>query len=523
MTDFERKMATTTTRLHVTKKTIILVGFILLKFWLQYHLISPVYELHRDEYLYLDQGHHLAWGYISVPPFTAWISKLIILLGNGVFWVKFFPALFGALTIVVVWKAIETLKGNLFALVLGATCVLLSALLRLNTLYQPNSLDVLSWAMFYFVAIKYFKTEQPKWLFIGALVFAIGFLNKYNIAFLIIPLIPAILLTGHRKVFARKQLYTAMLLGLILILPNLLWQYNNDFPFIYHLTRLKVTQLVNVDKFGFLKAQFLFFTGSLLVIFSALYALLFYKPFKIYRAFFWAFFFTLIVFMYFRAKDYYAIGLYPIYIVFGSVFLANVLNKGWKRFLQPVVLAIPVLIMIPFSKIAFPNRNPDYVIAHSELYKTYGLLRWEDGRDHQLPQDFSDMLGWKELARKVDSVYLTLPNAEQTLILCDNYGQTGAINYYTKQGLKAVSFNADYVNWFNLDIRYTNLIRVKEREEHGKELKTTAPYFNTAVVADSITNPYAREHGTTIFAFTGAKVDVNKRISAEIEKAKRHD
>jgi hypothetical protein len=116
-----------------------------------------------------------------------------------------------------------------------------------------------------------------------------------------------------------------------------------------------------------------------------------------------------------------------------------------------------------------------------------------------------------------------LPNAEQTLILCDNYGQTGAINYYTKQGLKAVSFNADYVNWFNLDIRYTNLIRVKEREEHGKELKTTAPYFNTAVVADSITNPYAREYGTTIFAFTGAKVDVNKRISAEIEKAKRHD
>src|SRR5690606_234240 len=97
----------------------------------------------RDEYLHLDLGQHLAWSYLSVPPVTSWISYIIYLLGNSIFWVKFFPALFGALTILVIWKTIEELKGNLFALVLGATCILFSALLRLNTLYQPNSLDVL--------------------------------------------------------------------------------------------------------------------------------------------------------------------------------------------------------------------------------------------------------------------------------------------------------------------------------------------------------------------------------------------
>lgn len=126
------------------KKTLILVGFIFLKFLLQYILISPEYDLQRDEYLYLDQAHHLAWGYLSVPPVTSWISSVIYLLGNSVFWVKFFPSLFGALTILVVWKTIEELKGNLFALILGATCILFSTLLRINTLYQPNSLDVLS-------------------------------------------------------------------------------------------------------------------------------------------------------------------------------------------------------------------------------------------------------------------------------------------------------------------------------------------------------------------------------------------
>ncbi|HLW21465.1 MAG TPA: glycosyltransferase family 39 protein, partial [Cyclobacteriaceae bacterium] len=139
-------------------KTIILSSFILLKFFLQYILISPEYDLQRDEYLHLDQANHLAWGYLSVPPVTSWISFVIKLLGNGVFWVKFFPALFGALTLVVVWKAIEELKGSLYALILGASCIVFSVLLRLNTLYQPNSLDVLCWTGFYFVVIKYVKS-----------------------------------------------------------------------------------------------------------------------------------------------------------------------------------------------------------------------------------------------------------------------------------------------------------------------------------------------------------------------------
>ena len=125
------------------RKTIILIGFIGLKFFLQYFLFSSDYELHRDEYLHLDQANHLAWGYLSVPPFTSWTSYFIQLLGNSFFWIKFLPALYGALTIYVVWKAIEELNGNLFALIIGATCVLFSALFATNTLYQPNSFDVL--------------------------------------------------------------------------------------------------------------------------------------------------------------------------------------------------------------------------------------------------------------------------------------------------------------------------------------------------------------------------------------------
>ncbi len=503
------------------KRTIILLGFIVLKFLIQYLLVNPVYDLHRDEYLYLDQAHHLAWGYLSIPPLNSWIAYLINLLGNSVFWIRFFPALFGALTIVVVWKAIETLKGNLFALILGATCVLLSVLLRLNILFQPNAFDILCWVSFYYMMLKYFETHQFKWLYFAAVVCALGFLNKYNIVFCAIGILPAILMTKQRGVFTNKSLYFAIVLGLLLILPNLLWQYQNDFPVVHHMTELAETQLVHVNRLDFLKAQMLFYINSFFVILTGLFALWFYKPFRIYRPFFWTFFFTLLIFIYFKAKDYYAIGLYPIYIAFGSVFLGQFLNIGWRRYLQPIAIAIVIVVFIPISKIAFPNRSPEYIKTHPEKYKKYGLLRWEDGRDHELPQDFADMLGWSELAQKIDFIYSSLPNKEKTLVLCDNYGQAGAINYYSKKGIKAVSFNADYINWFDLEQPYVNFIRIKEYDEQDEdELTKTNLYFETSKLADSIANPDAREFRTRIFVFTEAKIDINKRITKELENRK---
>lgn len=506
----------------MARKTLILLGFIALKFLVQFLLLSGEYDLHRDEYLHIDQGNHLAWGYLSVPPFTSWTSYIIQLMGNSIFWVKFFPAFYGALTIYIVWKVIEELNGNLFALILGATCVLFSALLRLNTLYQPNSFDVLSWTVLYFILLKFINTDNSKWLYIGATVFAIAFLNKYNIVFLLIGIFPSLLLTKHRKIFLKPSLYIAILLGLVLILPNLVWQYNNNFPVFHHLKQLAETQLINVNRFDFLKNQLLFFIGSLLVIFASFYALLFYKPSTKYRLFIFSILFTLIAFIYFKAKDYYAIGIYPIYIAFGSVYLANILKDGWRKYLQPVLIAVPLLLFIPIYNVAFPNKSPEYIVQHSEKYKKLGMLRWEDGKDHLLPQDFADMLGWKELAFKVDSVYLSLPNKNNTLILCDNYGQAGAINFYTNQKVQAVSFNADYINWFDLTKKYENLIRVKDQEDEYIELKETSPFFQNSKLATSITNIYSREFGTTVFVFTGAKIDINKRIKDEIDEKKNY-
>ena len=73
-----------------------------------------------------------------------------------------------------------------------------------------------------------------------------------------------------------------------------------------------------------------------------------------------------------------------------------------------------------------------------------------------------------------------------------------------------------------LSKKYENVVRVKEAEEVNEELRETSPFFQNSILADSITNKYAREYGTAIFAFTGAKIDIRERIKDEINEKKNY-
>jgi hypothetical protein len=503
--------------LNMSKKSLFLWAFIFLKFAIHLFLIHPEYELQRDEFLHLDLGKHLAWGYTSVPPVTSWIAYLILLLGNGVFWVKFFPALFGVLTMVTVWKITEELKGGLFALVLGATAVTFSVIFRLNTLFQPNSLDVLCWTLLYFTLIKYINSNNSKWIWASAIVFALGFLNKYSIAFLVLGIFPALLLTEHRKWFTQRNFYLAVLVALLLISPNLIWQYQHDFPVFKHMEELRSTQLINVNRLDFIKEQLLYFSGALFMIGFASIAFYIYPPFKKYRFIPLSTIFTLILFGYFKAKGYYAIGLYPVLLGFGAIYLEHLLNSSWKLYLRPVAVLIPVLVFMLALNIGYPIYPPAVIANNPDLYLKFGMLRWEDGKDHQLPQDYADMLGWKELAAKVDRVYGQIKDKKHTLVICDNYGLAGAINYYSKyKDIAAVSFNADYKYWFNLNEDITTVISVKCADNEDIENKGDHTLFKKIVLAGKIENSFAREKGTCIFLMTNPTTSINNVLKERL-------
>ncbi len=511
---------TTKGRDWVSQGKLYLFLFILLKFALQYLVVHTDFDLQRDEFLHLDQADHLALGYLSVPPVTSWISVLIRGLGNGEFWVRFFPALIGVVTIWVVWDLVNKLGGSLFAQSLAAVALLCSALIRMNILFQPNSVDILCWTLVFYTLVRFFQTDNTKWLYFFALSFAFGFLNKYSILFLAMGLFPALLLTPNRVLFQKKHFYFALLLAAALVTPNLIWQWQNGFPVLTHMNLLSKTQLVNNSRSGFLIEQLLFFYPSIFIWISGLIALWISKRFKDFSFIPWTFLFTLGIFTFFQAKAYYAIGLYPILIGFGAVWISGFIEMNWKRKLRPVLLLLPPALFLPALPLIHPFYSPKRIQENPPAYSLLGLNRWEDGKEHPIPQDFADMLGWSELAHLVDSAYLMMPKERRTLIICDNYGQAGGINYYSEiPELEALTMNADYLYWFDLEEKVDHLILVREWDEPITDRERN--FFEESREIGKITHPLAREKGTTVYFLKGAKADINEILKAEVAEEKK--
>ena len=481
----------------------ILILIVILKMILQCIVINPVYELHRDEFLHLDQANHLAFGFISVPPFTSIVSKLIFLLGGDLFWIKFFPALFGALTIVFVWLMVESIGGNVLSKILATSTLLFSVMARINTLYQPNSFDILAWTMIFYLLLKYFQSEKPKWLYFLAIIIAAGVCNKYNLVFLLFGLTTGFLLTPQRKILTDISLWKALLLLAVLLLPNILWQVVNHFPVLEHMKVLKASQLDNNTATGFLKDQLLYFSGAILLILASLLAFVCFKPFKPYRFVGISYVLIITLFALLKAKAYYALGLYPVLMAFGSVYVESVFKRKWKLLVMLYLMLNNFAVFVFTAKAIYPIYSPTEIRQHTDAFEKLGMLRWEDGQNHALPQDFADMIGWREMAAKSLAAYKTIPADEQknTLIFTDNYGQVGALNYYNRGKMpEAYSFNTDYIYWLRRLPRIQNLILVGN--EPDKEI---IAMFSAIKVVGVVENEYAREKGTRIFILSGAK------------------
>jgi hypothetical protein len=485
---------------------------------LQMVVVNPVYELHRDEFLHLDQAKHLAAGYISVPPLMSWVSYVINLLGGGVFWVRFFPALFGAFTLIVMWLIVEQLKGGLLSKILVSTVFIFSVFTRINVLYQPNSFDILAWTWFFYFLIKFINTDRPIWLFFMMICFVLGFYNKYNILFLLTGIFVAFLITDLRKVFINRYLYLALIIGIVFLIPNLLWQYNHQFPFIHHMKVLKETQLNNVNRIGFLKEQLMLMSGALPLIVAAFIGLFSYTPFRKYRVIGFAFLITIAIFTFLRAKNYYALGLYPVLLSVGAVFLEKSFPRKFKV-VAPAYNTLNVLLFIGLAKFILPVLTPEEITQNKQQFEGIGLLRWEDGKNHDLPQDFADMLGWKEMASKALIVFDTLPDSvkRETLVFCDNYGQTGALNFYNRGRMtEAYSFNTDYLFWIPNDLKIKNILLVGEAP--GENIQKLFEHFSKVATVE---NPDSRERGTSVYLLLGAKDGFSDNFRNEMNRRRK--
>jgi hypothetical protein len=502
----------------------LIVFLALLKVVLPYVLQSSVYELHRDEFLYLAEGHHMAWGYMEVPPVLSVFAWLTNLVGNGFFWVRLWPSLFGAATFILTAKIVTSLGGKNFAIFLVFLPFIFGVYLRVFFLFQPNAPEIFFWTLIAYSTIRFVQTKSNTWLYVLGLGIALGMMSKYSVAFFTISVFLALLLTGHWRIFLNKHYWYAMLIAFIIFLPNLLWQYNHQFPVVHHMKELQRTQLQYVSPGEFLKDQLLMNLPCVFTWLVGLWFVLTSRKAGMYRFIGVSYLIVVILFLITHGKNYYTLGVYPPLLAFGSYSIER-LTMYRRRVLRYVMVTFTLILGMLLVPVLLPVFAPEKLAAfyHKTGIEKTGALKWEDLKNHPLPQDFSDMLGWEEMARKVSIAYEKLDSNEkkQTLLFCDNYGQGGAVNYYAvKYHLPpAYSDNASFLYWLPANIHIHNLLLVTDdtNEMQHPFIKN----FTSAVVSDSVTNPFAREKGDLIIMLKNANDAFNKMFSEKIQKDKQ--
>ena len=492
----------------------------IIKFILPYLLQNSYYEPHRDEFLYLAEGHHLAWGFMEIPPMLSIFAWLTHLFGDGMFWIKFWPNLFGALTFIYTAKIVQKLGGSAFAIFLAFLPFIFGVYLRLFFLFQPNTPEVFFWTMIAYSVLRYIQTEKNKYLYILGVSIGLGMLSKYSVAIFAVSILAGLLFTRQRKIFSNKHLYYAGIIALLIFLPTILWEYNHHFPIVVHMKELNDRQLQYVSPAGFLIDQLLMNLPCVFIWLAGLYFTAFSHKGKKYRAFAWAYVFVIILLLVLHGKNYYALGVYPVLLAFGAYHLEKFSEHRLKIW-RYVFVIIPCILGFIFIPISLPVAKPAALARYYEVMHTAktGALKWEDHKNHPLPQDFADMLGWEEMTQKMAKAYNSLDSNEKahTFLFCDNYGEAGAVNYYRyKYHLpEAHSDNGSFLYWMPRNIHIDNLVLITD--DHEEMQHPFIKNFKSAVVTDSVTNIYARERGSLIIVFKGANDAMNKMFQEKID------
>jgi hypothetical protein len=292
----------------------------------------------------------------------------------------------------------------------------------MGTLFQYISFDFLWWVMAAYFFIRLLREENPRWwLAIGA-VLGLGMMTKYTMIFFIAGLAAGVVLTPARRFLKSPWLWAGAALSIVIFLPNLIWQLQHNFVSLAFLSHIHARDIKIGRTDDFLTGQLTdcanLFTLPLWV--AGLYFYLFSPTGRRYRALGWMFVVPLALFLMAQGRSYYLAAAYPMLFAAGAVVWENCLDRRsataarvgragtWAAL--GAGAALGAIFTLPLAPI------------NSPLWRLTSKMH----------DNFTEQIGWPELAQTVAGIYDKLPAAEKSraAILAGNYGEAGAINLY---------------------------------------------------------------------------------------------
>ena len=477
------------------------------------------YGYFRDEFNYMSSGDHLAWGYVDQPPLLPFLVRMSrAILGDSLRAIRFLPALAMSATVVLTALIAREFGGRRFALVLSAIAVIVApAYLSDGSLVTTNCLEPLLWMGCGYFAIVAVKKDARYWVLFGV-VAGLGLQEKYSIAIFGFAIVVGLLLTKERRVIVSKWFWLGGVLAVLIFLPNVIWNLQNDWPFLQLMRNIRsVGRDVELSPLDFLVQQVLLINPLTAPIWIAgLFALLFSQRLRQFRFLGWSYVISLVAFVVLKGKNYYLAPIYPMLLAAGALLIESVVERRRLVWLKPamiVVLLAGGALLAPF---VVPVLSVDQFISYLNSSPLKPPRSEHSHESAVLPQHYADQFGWEELTVKTAEAWSRLAPDERADcgIFAQNYGQAGAIDFFgPRYGLpRALSGHQTYYLWGPRGYSGNCMIVLDDDKE------TLDLLFEHVELVGTSDNTYALERNISVWICKGSKFGTLAQLWPRVKK-----
>ncbi len=400
--------------------------------------VTP-YEYHRDELLYFSMGTHLRLFEMDFPPFIALLSEALRhTIGVSVPAYRILPALFGVGVMLLAVLIARELGGGRWAQALTALVVLFNPLyLRSASLFQPVVIDQLWWLLGIWALLRLEATEDERWWLVLGVAGGLGLLSKFSILFFGLAVLIGLLISSRRKAFLGPWPWVALGIALLVGSPSIVGQIRLGYPVIEQMSGLRDGQLSRITLAEHLLDQALW-GPQILLAFGGLLALLWSDGLRRHRLVGWIALAALVLFAGLRGKAYYTGPVHPLLYASGAVWLERFARPRAGRLLGGGLALAAIawgLFVLPFG---LPIVPPEPMARYAAMTGVSAGTRTNWGEQLALPQDYADMLGWRQKAEAVASMlFVAEPRLARqragAVLYGRNYGQAGALDLYGRE------------------------------------------------------------------------------------------
>jgi 4-amino-4-deoxy-L-arabinose transferase-like glycosyltransferase len=195
-----------------------------------------VVDLFFDESQYWSWSRELAFGYFSKPPLLAWIiAASSAVCGDGEACVRAASPILYFGTSLLIYAIAEELYDARVGFWSALAFALLPGVVFSGRIISTDVPLLFCWALALLAFAKLLRGPDGRWAWVLGGAIGFGLLAKYAMAYFLAGLaIAALFDRASRDVLMRRQTWLALLLALVILSPNILWNVLNSFVTLKH-------------------------------------------------------------------------------------------------------------------------------------------------------------------------------------------------------------------------------------------------------------------------------------------------